>query len=156
MRQGVIHLLLAFKRELLRRLRSRSIPEKKINALLLFLRSYVRFENIENEKIFNNEIQNNKATRNYDGLSGMELLMIANRATDRYYARLEIKQRREKERRERKEEKAQIEANHVRRLLRLTDYSEKKIAELLEVPLDLVQQIHAELQGEPEKEPLNR
>ena len=179
--------LFAFKRELLRELRSRSIPKKKINILLQFLKEYVRFENDENNKKFINEIQNSKTMRrDYGDLQGWELLKAYNR--DR---QIEESKRRAREKaleearkevggeeawgkmqeRDRKKVlKKALENVHaeirktareqirlsdkedcILHLLTLTTRSKEEIAELMDVSVDFVKQLHAELQEENEE-----
>lgn len=135
--------LLAFKRELLMVLDSRSIPKKKIVVLLHFLRHYVQFENFNNHINFTNEMENYKTMKTRDYLFEIELKDTKKRA------RFEKRQAREEGKAEGKAEGyEQAKIKFIGQLLTLTDYNEEKIAELADVQINFVEQVRADLQKE--------
>ncbi|HJT74802.1 MAG TPA: hypothetical protein VJ720_12300, partial [Chitinophaga sp.] len=129
-------MLLAFKRELLRELDQRAIPANKARVLMEFLRNYVHFENGENEEIFTNEILKNKTMGIHEFLK--ESATIEGK-------RLGIKEGMEKGM---EKGRKLAETLHTRNLLTSTDFSEEKIAKLMNVQLSFVRKIHSSLKKE--------
>ncbi|MVT11194.1 RpnC/YadD family protein [Chitinophaga tropicalis] len=126
-------LLLSFKRELLRELNQRSIPAAKIRVLMAFLKDYVHFENEKNEKIFNNEIQKAKTMDIEEFLkecSRIEGVRVGLQRGIKKGMKMGIRK---------------VEERLTNRLLTSTNYSQEKIAELLNVPLSFVESVHGQM-----------
>ncbi len=125
--------LLGFKMGLVKTLFQKQIPKPKIEAILIFLKNYVRFGNAEIMAKFEKEIDliTNKHTTM--GIKELVLQRAKNEGIE-----IGIEQGIEKERNEKNFE-------FVKTLLTATDFTVEKIANLVIVPVSFVEKVKATL-----------
>jgi len=121
--------LFSLKTSLLKNLLQKEISRGKIDAILIFLRNYVRFDNAEIIAKFDNEIS-----------------ILTNKHTTMGIREF-VLQRAEREGRE----KERTEKNHhfVKSLLTQTDFPVERIAQVAEVTVDFVKEVKATLGKSP-------
>lgn len=126
-------MLLSFKTRLLRELAARSVPKRKIHVLVNFLTYIVRFENQNNNKIYNKEKQKL--------IGGSQSMSI-----EQYM----LKDAEEKGRRE---ERDKLTSAHIKKLLTFPalNLSDEIVSEALGVPLHFVQKVKASIERKNKK-----
>jgi hypothetical protein len=127
LKKGVIsdEKLYDLKIELVKKLLQKNFPKSKIDALLRFLKLYVRFEKIELINKFDDELD-----------------IITNRPNTMGLKEFVLDRERRMARKEEREEK---NSTFTRNLITQTDFSDEKIALLAGVEIDYVRKVRASL-----------
>ncbi|QNL48125.1 hypothetical protein H8S90_15065 [Olivibacter sp. SDN3] len=125
--------LLDLKLQVLRRLVEKKLENKKIRALMNFLKYYVRFENEENLIIFEKQIEE---ITGRSEIMGIEELLL-DRATKQGIQKGERKGERRGEQKKSRE--------FVENLLLEFDFTDEKAAQAAQVSIEFVQKIRAQL-----------